>query len=62
MHNVHIGCIVTVGTVVEHSTAALHVASSIPALNKYLYDLHLVAPGLAVCVREFQCFVNAPTT
>ena len=31
-------------------TAALRVAVSIPACNKYLYDLQVVVPGLAVCV------------
>ena len=39
----------------ERSTAALHVAGSIPARTKYLSDLHLPVPGLAVCVCEFEC-------
>ena len=26
-----------------------------PARNQYLYDLRIVAPGLAVCVSEFKC-------
>ena len=45
-----------VSAVAERSTAALHVAGLIPARNKYFYDLHLVAPGLAVCVSEFESF------
>ena len=51
----------TVRAVADCSTAAPRVAGSIPAkltiLTLFLlYDLHLVVPGLAVCV-----FVNAPT-
>ena len=52
---------VTGGAVVERPTAALCVAGSIPAqsvresnLRNYLYDLHLVIPGLAVCACEFK--------
>ena len=39
----------------ERLTAALCVAGSIPARNKYLYGLQVVVPGLAVCVCEFEC-------
>ena len=42
--------------VVECSTDALRVPGSIRTRNKYLYDLHLVVPGLAVCDCEFKCF------
>ena len=42
-------------TVGEPSTAVPRVSGSIPALNKYLYDLLLVVPGLGVCRREFKC-------
>ena len=45
----------TVGSVVECSSVALRVAGSIPARNKYLFDLNLVVAGLAVCVCEFKC-------
>ena len=41
---------------VKSSTAALRDASPIPAQNKHLYDLHLVAP--AVCVLEFNCLTH----
>ena len=44
----------TVGALVECSTAALRVPGSVPSRNKHLYDLHLVVPGLAVCVFEFK--------
>ena len=42
-----------VGAVVECSTAALRVAGSIPARNKYLYDVHVVIPSLARYVSFF---------
>ena len=45
----------TIGTVAESWTAALRVAGSIPAQNKYFYGLQVVAPGLAICVRDFLC-------
>ena len=41
--------------IVKHLTAVLRVKGSIPARNKYLYDLHLVVSGLAVCACEFKC-------
>ena len=34
------GTVRTAGAVVEHLTAALLIAGSIPARTKYLYDLH----------------------
>ena len=40
---------------------ALRAAGSIPARNNYIYDLHLVVPGLAVCICEFKCFINVST-
>ena len=51
----------TVDAVVERSTTALNVVGSIPARNKYMYGLQVVASGLAVCVRVLSMFVNAPT-
>ena len=39
----------TVRTVIECSTAAQCVAGSIFARNKYLHNLCLVVPGLAIC-------------
>ena len=36
------------------TTAALCVAGTFPACNKYLYGLQVVVPGLAVCVCEFK--------
>ena len=44
-----------VDAVVERSTAALFDAGSISAWNKYLYELHLVVTGLALCVFKFKC-------
>ena len=44
------------GAVAERASSALRVVGSIPARNKYLYDLYLVAPGLAVCVCKFKYF------
>ena len=38
----------------ERFTDALRVVVLITVRNKYLYDLHLVVPGLAVCVCEFK--------
>ena len=46
----------TVGAVGERTTAVLRVAGSIPARNKYSYDLQIVVSGLAVCVCDFICF------
>ena len=37
------------------STAALCVAGSIPVRNKYLYELQVVVPSLAVSVCDFLC-------
>ena len=34
---------------------------SLPAQNKYLNGLQVVAPGLAVCVCFFSMFVNTLT-
>ena len=45
--------------VVERSTVALRVASSILTRNTNLYGLQVVVPGLAVC--DFSMFVYAPT-
>ena len=42
-----------VGTVAEHSNAALRVTGSIPARSKYVYDLHLVVPVLAECICAY---------
>ena len=43
---------------VERSSSALCVpgscVSSILTRNKYLHDLHLVVPGLIVCVSDFS--------
>ena len=36
------------------STTALRVTGSIPTRHKYLYDLQLVVPGVAVCVCDFS--------
>ena len=44
----------TAGSVVDHSTDALRVAGLMPRRNNYLYDLHLVVWGLAVCLCEFK--------
>ena len=43
-----------VGAEAKCLTTVLHVAGSIPAWNNYFYDLHLVVPGLVVCVCEFE--------
>ena len=32
----------------------MRVAGSIPALNKYLYNLQVVVPGLAVCACDIS--------
>ena len=48
-----------VGAVAERSTAALRVAGSNPARNKYLYGLQVLFH--AICVCDFFMFVNAPT-
>ena len=48
---------------VEGSTAALRVACSVPAWSKYLYDLHLVAPGpTASFEKKMVMFLYASTT
>ena len=52
----------TFGAVIDQSTAVLCVASLIPTRNKYLYDLHVVVPGLAVCVYAFKCLVHTHDT
>ena len=41
--------------VIERSTATLRVTGSIPARNKYLFDLQVVIPHLAVCVSSNVC-------
>ena len=56
VHNDDTVCDGTDGAVAKRSTAALHVAGSIPTRNKYLYGLQIVVPGLGVCVRVFLCF------
>ena len=43
-----------VGGVTERSTATLRGAVSIPALSKYLYDIHFVVPCLAICKRTYR--------
>ena len=43
----------------ERSAAALIVAGSIPARNKYLYGLQIVVSDLVVSVCDFSMFVNA---
>ena len=48
----------TVGTVAERPTAVLRVAGFSPARNKFLYGLHVVVPGLAVCVCDFFVFIK----
>ena len=58
--NYQLGDMIT--AVVVRPSAALRVASSIPAWNKYLYDLHVLVPGVVVCICDFFMFVNAPTT
>ena len=50
----------TGGAMVDCSTAAVRVADSIPVRDKYLHGLHLVVPGLAVCVCEFKCVKMHP--
>ena len=50
----------TVSALAERSTAALRVAGSIPARNKYVYDLQVDVPGLAVCVCDFLCLGMHP--
>ena len=49
----------TVCAVVERPTVVLRVAGSILSLNKYLYGLQVVVPGLVLC--DFSMFVNAST-
>lgn len=36
----------------KHSTVALRAAGTIPARKKCLYSLHIVGPGLGVCVVD----------
>ena len=45
-----------VGAMAKRSAAVLRVTISIPAWNKYVYNLHLVVPDLAVCLCDFKCF------
>ena len=45
----------TVGAVAERATPVLRVTGSIPAPNKYLFDLQILVPGLPVCAYDFLC-------
>lgn len=38
--------------VAEELTAALRIASSIPARSEYFYGLQIIVPGLCVCARR----------
>ena len=44
-----------VGGGVSRSSATQHVAGSIPARCKYVYDLQVVVPSLGVLVCECRC-------